>query len=122
ALAYLLPLCGGEFRWGESLNVPAHLPPRRGKGEKREKMYQYLLRRLLIVVPTVLGISMVLFSILVLAPGNPFEELPLNPDIPTEVRLHLWQQFGLDDPLPLRYLRWLTAGCGGSGATPSPAG
>ncbi|HSF31549.1 MAG TPA: ABC transporter permease [Candidatus Tectomicrobia bacterium] len=72
-------------------------------------MYQYLLRRLLIAVPTVLGISAALFSILALAPGDPFEELALNPDIPVEVRLHLRQQFGLDDPLPLRYLRWLTA-------------
>src|SRR6266446_5290256 len=63
----------------------------------------------LIAVPAVLGISVVLFSILALAPGDPFEELALNPDIPTEVRLHLRQQFGLDDPLPLRYLRWLTA-------------
>ena len=52
---------------------------------------------------------MVLFSILTLAPGDPFEELALNPDIPPEVRLHLRQQFGLDDPLPLRYLHWLTA-------------
>lgn len=72
-------------------------------------MFHYLVRRLLIAIPTVLGISVVLFSILALAPGDPFEELALNPDIPAEVRLHLRQQFGLDDPLPLRYLRWLTA-------------
>jgi len=72
-------------------------------------MFHYLSRRLLIAVPTLLGISVVLFSILALAPGDPFEELALNPDIPTEVRLQLRQQFGLDDPLPLRYLRWLTA-------------
>ena len=72
-------------------------------------MYQYLLRRLVIAVPTVLGISVVLFSILALAPGDPFAELALNPDIPAEVRLQLRHQFGLDDPLPLRYLHWLTA-------------
>ncbi len=72
-------------------------------------MYQYLLRRLLIAVPTVLGISAVLFSILALAPGDPFEEMALNPDIPAEVRLQLRHQFGLDEPLPLRYLQWLTA-------------
>ena len=72
-------------------------------------MYHYLLRRLLITVPTVLGISVVLFSILALAPGDPFEELALNPDIPVEVRLQLRHQFGLDDALPLRYLHWLTA-------------
>jgi len=65
----------------------------------------YLLRRLLLTVPTVLGISVVLFNILALAPGDPFAELALNPDIPPEVRLQLRHQFGLDDPLPLRYLR-----------------
>ena len=41
-------------------------------------MVQYLLRRLLLTVPTVLGISVVLFSILALAPGDPFEELALT--------------------------------------------
>jgi peptide/nickel transport system permease protein len=73
------------------------------------KVYRYLLRRLLIAVPTMLGISVLLFSILALAPGDPFEEMALNPDIPAEVRMHLRHQFGLDEPLPLRYLRWLTA-------------
>jgi peptide/nickel transport system permease protein len=69
----------------------------------------YVLRRLLISVPVLLGISIVLFSILALAPGDPFGELALNPNIPPEVRLNLRQQFGLDDPLVLRYLRWLAA-------------
>lgn len=70
-------------------------------------MHHYLLRRLLVMIPTLLGISVVLFSILALAPGDPFAELALNPNIPVEVRLNLRQQFGLDDPLPVRYLRWL---------------
>jgi peptide/nickel transport system permease protein len=70
---------------------------------------QYLLRRLLVTIPTLLGISVVLFSILALAPGDPFEELALNPNIPAEVRLNLRQQFGLDDPIPVRYLRWLSS-------------
>ncbi len=72
-------------------------------------MHKYLLRRLLVIIPTLLGISVVLFSILALAPGDPFEELALNPNIPAEVRMNLRHQFGLDDPLPIRYLRWLTA-------------
>ena len=72
-------------------------------------MSHYLVHRLLMTVPTVLGISAVLFSILALAPGDPFAELALNPDIPAEVQLQLRHQFGLDDPLPLRYLHWLTA-------------
>jgi len=72
-------------------------------------MHKYLLRRLLVMIPTLLGISVVLFSILAMAPGDPFEELALNPNIPAEVRLNLRQQFGLDDPWPVRYVRWLTA-------------
>jgi len=70
---------------------------------------RYLLRRLLIAVPVLVGISIVLFSILALAPGDPFGELALNPNIPPEVRLNLRKQFGLDDPLLVRYVRWLTA-------------
>ena len=72
-------------------------------------MSRYFLRRLLIAVPVLLGISLVLFSILALAPGDPFGELVLNPNIPPEVRLNLRQQFGLDDPLAVRYVRWLVA-------------
>jgi peptide/nickel transport system permease protein len=70
---------------------------------------RYLLRRLLIAVPVLVGISIVLFSILALAPGDPFGELALNPNIPPEVRLNLRKQFGLDDPLVIRYGRWLIA-------------
>jgi peptide/nickel transport system permease protein len=72
-------------------------------------VHKYLLRRVFITIPTLVGISLVLFTILAMAPGDPFEELALNPNIPTEVRLNLRQQFGLDDPIPVRYVRWLTA-------------
>ncbi len=72
-------------------------------------MYKYLLRRILFTIPTLVGISLVLFTILAMAPGDPFEELALNPNIPAEVRLNLRHQFGLDDPIPIRYVRWFTA-------------
>jgi len=64
---------------------------------------------LLISVPVLVGISIVLFSILALAPGDPFGELALNPNIPPEVRFNLRKQFGLDDPLVVRYVRWFAA-------------
>ncbi|MGH7310478.1 MAG: ABC transporter permease [Candidatus Rokuibacteriota bacterium] len=72
-------------------------------------MSRYLVRRLLIALPALLGISVVLFTILALAPGDPFEELATNPNVPAEVRLNLRAKFGLDDPLPLRYVRWLSS-------------
>src|SRR5262245_25726606 len=72
-------------------------------------MGQYLLRQLLIVIPKVIGISIVLFTVLALAPGDPFEELATNPAVPPEVRANLRAQFGLDDPVAVRYVRWSTA-------------
>ena len=72
-------------------------------------MGPYILRRLLIAVPSLLGISVVLFTVLALAPGDPFEELATNPNVPAEVRTMLRAKFGLDDPVWQRYFRWLAA-------------
>lgn len=72
-------------------------------------MGNYLIRRLLIAVPSLLGISIVIFTILALAPGDPFSDLATNPSIPPEVRMALRAKFGLDDPLMMRYLHWLLA-------------
>ena len=72
-------------------------------------MGPYILRRLLIALPSLLGISVVLFTVLALAPGDPFEELATNPNVPAEVKQMLRQKFGLDDPVWQRYFRWLAA-------------
>ena len=72
-------------------------------------MLNYILRRLLIALPSLLGISVVLFTVLALAPGDPFEDLANNPSVPPEVRMALRAQFGLDDPVWQRYLSWLGA-------------
>jgi peptide/nickel transport system permease protein len=72
-------------------------------------MSKYLVRRLLILIPVLAGISLILFTILALAPGDPFEELATNPNVPPEVRANLRTQFGLDDPIAVRYLRWFTS-------------
>src|SRR5882724_5804579 len=72
-------------------------------------MGRYLARRLLIAIPSLLGISVVLFTVLALAPGDPFGELATNPAIPPEVRAALRVKFGLDDPVAIRYFHWLAA-------------
>jgi peptide/nickel transport system permease protein len=72
-------------------------------------MGNYLLRRLIIAVPSLLGISLILFVLLALAPGDPFGELATNANIPPEVQMALRAKFGLDDPIFIRYLRWLVA-------------
>src|SRR3954466_11699663 len=72
-------------------------------------MGRYLAKRLLIAIPSLLGISVILFTVLALAPGDPFGELATNPAVPPEVREALRVKFGLDDPIAIRYFRWIAA-------------
>jgi peptide/nickel transport system permease protein len=60
-------------------------------------------------IPVLLGISIILFCILALAPGDPFGNLAANENIPPEILFNLRQQFGMDDPIHVRYVRWFVA-------------
>jgi peptide/nickel transport system permease protein len=71
-------------------------------------MTQYIVRRLIINIPVLLGITLIVFSLFALIPGDPASyfinpELGANPAQLARVRA----QLGLDDPLPIRYAKWL---------------
>ena len=70
-------------------------------------MLVYLVKRLLISIPTLIAISVVIFGILALAPGDPLGEFATNPSITEEVRENIRRSFGLDQPIPIRYFKWL---------------
>jgi peptide/nickel transport system permease protein len=70
---------------------------------------RYIIRRLLIAVPTLLVISFVVYAILALAPGDPLSQFANNPNIPPEVRENIRRNLGLDRPWPERYVKWLLA-------------
>src|ERR687885_1865217 len=72
-------------------------------------MGRYIARRLLLAVPTLLMISFVLFAVLSLAPGDPLSQFAANPAVPPEVRENIRRSLGLDDPWPVRYVKWLIA-------------
>lgn len=72
-------------------------------------MNRYLFNRILISIPTLIAISMVVFAILALAPGDPMGEFATNPSITAEVRENIRRSLGLDQPLYLRYLKWIWA-------------
>jgi peptide/nickel transport system permease protein len=76
-------------------------------------MGKYLLRRLLIAIPTLLLISFVIFAILSLAPGDPLAQFAANPAVPFEVRENIRRSLGLDQPWPIRYVKWITAAAQG---------
>ncbi|MGW3957769.1 ABC transporter permease [Streptomyces sp. NPDC004752] len=69
-------------------------------------MTRYLLRRLLLAVPTLLGVTVVVFAAVALVPGDPVSAL-LGPGAPAEARERLTEHLGLGEPLPVRYTRWL---------------
>ncbi|MBM4409246.1 MAG: ABC transporter permease [Chloroflexi bacterium] len=70
-------------------------------------MGRYVLRRLIISVPTLLGISAVIFFVLALAPGDPLAQFANNPEVPVEVRERVRASLGLDQPPAVRYVHWL---------------
>jgi peptide/nickel transport system permease protein len=70
---------------------------------------RYLIRRILLAIPTLLLISFVLFAILSLAPGDPLSQFAANPAVPPEVRENIRRSLGLDQPWPVRYVKWVIA-------------
>ena len=67
----------------------------------------YLIKRLLIAIVTLLAISIIIFTILALAPGDPLGEFASNPAITAEVRENIRKSLGLDQPSYIRYFKWL---------------
>jgi peptide/nickel transport system permease protein len=72
-------------------------------------MSRYVVRRVLLAIPTLLMISLVLYAILSLAPGDPLSQFAANPAVPPEVRDNIRRSLGLDQPWPVRYVKWLIA-------------
>jgi len=77
-------------------------------------MGRYILRRLLIAIPTLLVISFVVFAILAVAPGDPLAQFAVNPAVPPEVRANIRRSLGLDQPWPIRYVMWLLSALQGN--------
>jgi peptide/nickel transport system permease protein len=70
-------------------------------------MTRYLLRRLLEAVPLLLLISMAVFFVLQILPAGPLSVYENDPSLTTEDLERLEERFGLNDPIPIRYAKWL---------------
>ena len=71
-------------------------------------MLRYLVRRILLAIPLILGIVTLLFFVINLAPGDP-TQLMIRPGMRADVVAQMRANFGLDQPLPVRYVKWLGA-------------
>ncbi len=76
-------------------------------------MNAYLVRRVLGMVPMLVGVSIVLFTLLHVAPGGP-EAALLGGDISKETAAMLRRSLGLDQPVPVQYVRWLGSAARGN--------
>lgn len=72
-------------------------------------MGQYFIKRLFIAIPTLIAISLIIFTILTLAPGDPLGEFASNPAITAEVRENIRKSLGLDQPAYIRYFKWFSS-------------
>ncbi len=70
-------------------------------------MRAYILRRLLQAIPTLLGITIISFSLMRLSPGDPVDLLTFNPKMTPAVREQLRRQLCLDRPVVEQYIIWL---------------
>lgn len=72
-------------------------------------MWRYLFRRLLLSIPLFLGITLISFVVIHLAPGSPTDmQTTLNPKASLEAQQRLRELYGLDQPLTVQYWRWLS--------------
>lgn len=71
-------------------------------------MIGFILRRLLQAVPLVIGVSLIAFALMHLAPGGPLAVYTLNPTIQAQDVERIKIILGLDQPLHIQYFRWAT--------------
>ena len=71
-------------------------------------MFFYLTKRIALLIPLLLGITLITFTVIHLAPGEPVEmQTAMNPKVSAESRQRLREFYGLDKPLHIQYVNWL---------------
>jgi peptide/nickel transport system permease protein len=74
-----------------------------------ERLRDFIIRRLLYAIPTLIGISIITFLIARLSPGDPVRLFTFGiKDFTQEDYLRLLHAYGLDKPIPLQYVDWIT--------------
>lgn len=69
-------------------------------------MINTLLYRILLAIPTMLGVAVICFMLVQIAPGDPLVSV-MPPDASEALRQTLMQAYGFDKPLPLQFIHWL---------------
>lgn len=71
-------------------------------------MTRYIFKRILMLIPLMLGITLITFTVIHLAPGEPVEmQMAMNPKVGKDARERLRKFYGLDRPLHVQYVTWV---------------
>jgi len=70
-------------------------------------MTKYIIRRVVQAIPVLIGITIVVYAILQLAPGGPQSKFANNPRMTNEQKQLFLKAWGLDQPIPIQYCRWM---------------
>ena len=69
-------------------------------------MFQFIVKRLLQAIPLLIGVSIIGFAMMHLAPGGPLAVYTLNPTITAQDIERIKHVFGLDQPIYIQYMKW----------------
>src|SRR6516162_10196903 len=71
-----------------------------------DRMWNYAVRRIMLAIPIAIGVTIICFCLVYLAPGDPVQNL-LPPDASQSDVTYLKHAYGLDQPVPVQYFKWL---------------
>jgi len=77
-------------------------------------LLKYIIRRIIVAIPVLIGVSVLCFIIIQMAPGDFLDQLRINPAVSKETIDKMTHQFGLDKPVVEQYFMWLKSAVTGN--------
>lgn len=71
-------------------------------------MRRYIIKRLGIYIAIFMGVTTLIYGLMMAMPGDPFSGMLLDPTIPEEYVLQQQEKMGLNDPVPVQYVKWVS--------------
>lgn len=69
-------------------------------------MFKYIVKRILLAIPMLIGVSIIIFALVQFMPGDPIEMYMENPNVSPELVQKTREYYGLDKPIPVQYVNW----------------
>ncbi|MFC2061255.1 ABC transporter permease [Elusimicrobiota bacterium] len=70
-------------------------------------MKKYIIHRLILIIPLLLGITLISFVVMHLTPGSPVDSIKMSPGVDSRAQMRLYKAYGLDKPVHIQYFNWV---------------